>query len=103
MCLCNDLIGLLFNNYVLGFGLGVNFDLAFVEFMEKYFNNIGLILVYMVFESSVRHFLFVVDLSGIEVCLEVCPGLVGGMFVIPFFYFIGKDACFGGDYFSNAD
>ena len=60
--------------------------------MENYFNNVGLNFVSIVFGSVVRPFLFVVDLSGDEVCIEVWPGLVGFRFVIPFFDCIGKDA-----------
>ena len=55
------------------------------------------------FGSVVGPFLFVVDLSGVEVCLEVWPGLVGRKFVIPFFDCVGKNVLFCGDYFSNAD
>ena len=69
---------------------GLDMDLGFgflvlVNFLEKYFNNVGLIFVSMVFGSVVGPCLFVVYLSGGEVCLEVWPVLVSGRFVIPLF------------------
>ena len=82
------------------FGFGF---LVFVNFMGDYFNNVGLILVFVGFGSVVGPCLFVVDLSGVEVSLEVWPGLVGGRFFIPFFDYAGEDACFCGDYFFNDD
>ena len=72
----------------LEFGLGMDLGFVFlvlVKFTEKYFNNVGLIFVSMGFGSVVGPCLFVVYLSGGEVCLEVWPVLVSGRFVIPLF------------------
>ena len=73
---------------MLVFGLVMDSGFSFlnlVDIMEKYFNNVGLIFVSMVFGSVVGPCLFVVYLSGSEVCLEVWPVLVSGRFVIPLF------------------
>ena len=67
--------------------------------MENYLNNVGLILVSMVFDSVFRPCFLVFDLSGSEVCLKVLPGLVGGRFVILLFDCVGEDACFCDDCF----
>ena len=76
------MIDLVLSDDALVFGLGMDFGfilLEFVEFMDNYFNNVGLIF-YMGLGIFVEHILFVVDLSGGEVCLEVWSGLVGGSF-----------------------
>ena len=67
--------------------------------MENYLNNVGLILVSMVFGSVFRTCFLVFDLSGGEVWLKFLPGLVGGRFVISLFDCVGDDACFGDDFF----
>ena len=77
-----------------GFGFGIDFGfilLVFVGFMENYFNNFVMILVSMGFGSVLGPCLFVVDLSGSEVCLEVWTCLVGSRFFISFSDRVGKD------------
>ena len=100
------MIGLVLRDGVLGFGLGLDFGLGFLSFVdlvENYFNNVGMIFLSMGFGSVIGTCLFVADLGGGEVCLEVCPGLLVGRFVISFLDCVRKYACFCNDYFSYAD
>ena len=97
ICLSNGLIGLILSNYLLGFGLYMDLGfglLTFVDFIEKSFNNVGLILVSIRFGSVIWPWLFVVDLSCSEVCLKVWTDLVGSRFIIPFLGWVCIDTFF---------